>query len=159
MSRVSLREATPEDLPFLETWYDEAATAAAGAREPPEPGELRRRFGRPASTLLVVSRPAQPDPIGLLEYHADGPWVFIELLAMMAGQRGWGYGSEAVRLLEEHARTAQFAAAIPPRNGLAVYFWRLLGFRPARPGDPLWPRSPRGDMLTMVRAAPTHART
>ena len=66
----------------------------------------------------------------------------MPFIALAKAYRGWGYGSEAVRLLEEWAvreRIAErFRADVDVRNGLGLYFWLRLGYRPADGGQDTW---------------------
>jgi hypothetical protein len=64
--------------------------------------------------------------------------------------RGWGYGSEAVGLLERDNPAARFIARVDPADGLNLYFWLRLGYRPERSVEDVLVG--RGDgMITMVR--------
>jgi GNAT superfamily N-acetyltransferase len=64
----------------------------------------------------------------------------VEFIALAEAYRGWGYGSETVRLLEEWAireeLAERFRAEVSARNGLGLYFWLRLGYRPAEGGNP-----------------------
>ena len=102
-------------------------------------------------TYEIVHR-ADGAVIGEVECRADDPaagWLAVGPIAVAAGQRGWGYGSEAVRLLEAEAKAARFRADIDAGNGLALYFWLRLGYRPARPGEV--PGGVSRGIITMVR--------
>jgi hypothetical protein len=156
VTRVSIRPARPADLPLIEPWYAEAARAVIGEPIDVPDGELRSRFD--AGGLMVVERAGDdwvpvPDwhgPVGLIQHHDAGHATEIAFLAMAAGQRGWGFGSEAVRLLEAQQNVGRYIVHIAPRNGLAVYFWRLLGYRPAHASEAVQ-RTDAGDMIAMVR--------
>jgi len=83
---------------------------------------------------------ASKAPIGFIRYkHKAGDAVEIVFLAIEPALRGWGYGSEAVRLLEEHSLREgwgnSFQAEVPAHNGLNLYFWLRLGYRPVRTED------------------------
>ena len=145
----------------MEPWYAEAVATAHGLREPPPGESLERRFSdaEAADTgLLLIAKAGDPAPIGLLQYRAGFPdkgWLAIDFLVLAAGRRGWGYGSGAVRLVEESAGESQhvtrFLAEVDARNGLALYFWLRLGYRPARPDEIFW-RAPNEDgIIAMVR--------
>jgi GNAT superfamily N-acetyltransferase len=87
-----------------------------------------------------------------MDYRADDPargWLSVGFIALAAAQRGWGYGSEAVRLVEAEAKAARFRADVDAGNGLALYFWLRLGYRPARPEEV--PGKPPRGIITMVR--------
>jgi hypothetical protein len=102
--------------------------------------------------MLVVARTEDPSPAGVLAYEpaADG-WLEFLFVAMRADLRGWGYGSEAVRLVEDAGVARRFAAGVTGGNGLGVYFWSRLGYRPEPPGEVAWRRARAGDMITMIR--------
>jgi hypothetical protein len=79
-------------------------------------------------------------PEGVLSRSA----VVIDALAIRAGLRNLGYGAEAVYCLEATYPDAQVYAAIPRFNGLALYFWLRVGYRPVRlDEDPAMVHDPR----------------
>jgi len=104
------------------------------------------------SEALVIARVDDPVPIGLLIYRqrVDG-WLEFRFLALAKGLRGWGYGSEAVTLIEESGRAQRFAAEVYAGNGLGLFFWLRMGYRPAVPGELPWRERGRGDKIAMVR--------
>jgi hypothetical protein len=155
-ARITLREATARDLPMIEPWYEEAALVVDGGAIPDGEPDLRSRFD--AGGLWVIEREA---PIGLLEGVVGWPaagWVTVEWLALAAGKRGWGYGSEAVRRFEALHGGAWFLAQIAPRNGLALYFWLRMGYRPARAEEVFWREPNEGGIIAMVRETPLSAK-
>lgn len=144
--RVLLRPLVDADLPSIEPLYPEAAGRPAAALADPDAG------------LLAISRRDDPTPIGLIDFRTGLPaagWLTIGFIAVAAPYRGHGYGSEAVRLLEDDAlrrgTAGRFRADVPMSNGLGVYFWLRLGYRPALPEERLWPASAAADGLSMVR--------
>ena len=140
-ARVALRPLTEDDIALVQLRHEEAAAAASMATPDAD--------ARP----LAIVRECDGTVIGLLDYRADSPgrgWLSVGFIALAAGRRGWGYGSEAVRLLEGEAKAKRFLARVDERNGLGLYFWLRLGYRPAGP-DEVPGRPPRG-MITMVRA-------
>lgn len=57
----------------------------------------------------------------------------VEALEVAEGERGWGYGSEAVRQLEGllgERGVEGFAVAVDCQDGLGLFFWLRLGYRP-----------------------------
>jgi hypothetical protein len=151
-SRITLRRAKKSDLPLIERWYEEAAQVADGGSIPEGDPDLRGRFD--AGGLWVITKPGSPAPIGVLDEAPNWPdtgWTTIEFIALAVGQRGWGYGSEAVREIEEKHRQTRFLAQIDPRNGLALYFWLRLGYRPAHSGEIFWRAPEEGGIIAMIR--------
>jgi GNAT superfamily N-acetyltransferase len=149
-ARIALRVAGARDLESIAGWYAEAVRTATGAADAAPPAT------RPGT--LAISLPGQDQPAGVLEFAAGKPhegWLQVRFIAMERSLRGWGYGSEAMRLLEDLARqradVRRFWAHVRPANGLNVYFWLRLGYRPALPQDGL-PHPTDG--LIMVYAAP-----
>jgi len=115
------------------------------------PPRVRLRQVAGASTY-EIARGDGGAVIGEVECRADDPatgWLTIGPIAVGEGQRGWGYGSEAVRLLEAAGKAERFLARVDAGDGLGLYFWLRLGYRRARPGE-VPGRRPRG-MITMVR--------
>jgi ribosomal protein S18 acetylase RimI-like enzyme len=93
---------------------------------------------------------AKGEEIGFIEVASEGQRLDVLWIELEAGHRGWGHGSEAVRLLEVEAarRGATSARAeVPVGNGLALYFWLRSGYRP----DERAAGAAVGDRLTMVR--------
>lgn len=102
---------------------------------------------------FVVVREGDGRRIGRVECWPSCPgpgWLAITGIEIAQGERGWGYGSEAVRSLEGWARergmAKRFAAAVEPENGLGLYFWLRLGYRPAVAGE-----APRDGRFWLVR--------
>lgn len=153
--RVRLRPVKAGDLPQIEPWYAEALAAAYTERS------LEQRFAdaKTAGCDLLAIAGGDGAVRGLLDYRLNDPadgWLTTVLIAMAAGQRGWGYGSEAMRLLESRHRNARFHARIDPRNGLALYFWLRLGYRPARPDEVFWRVPNDGGIIAMIRDSGSH---
>ena len=114
---------------------------------------MRLRPRRRAGPLTYeIVRGADGVVIGRVECRADKPaagWLTVGWIEVAEGERGWGYGSEAVRLLEVEGKAERFLARVDTGNGLGLYFWLRLGYRPARPGE-VPGRAPRG-IIAMVR--------
>lgn len=157
-TRVILRHIEDEDLPRIEPWLDEAAAAGI-----PHPLPLSRGAGEGRSVgprsrgALVIQRIAEDEPIGIVEYTATDGWLTVLFIALAKAYRGWGYGSEAVRLLEEWAIregiAERFRAEVDVGNGLGLYFWLRLGYRPAGRDEFGWRRERERDTMAMVRVA------
>jgi RimJ/RimL family protein N-acetyltransferase len=149
-ARVRLREMDREDPTAIASWYDEAATSAYEGRS------LEQLF-RTTGVLLMVAEPDAAEPIGVLEYVVKDGSLAIRFIALAKAYRGWGYGSEAVRLVEEWAVregvAERFRADVDVRNGLGLYFWLRLGYRPAGSGEFDWQRNEARDKMPMVRLA------
>jgi len=121
--RVALRPWRQDDIAAVEAWYDEAARTDLND-------------GR-----LAITLPGEDTPIGIIHYRADYPgtgWLTIGCVGLAPALRVRGYGSEAVLLLEEQALrlglASRFRAQVEPSNGLALYFWLRLGYRPVAAG-------------------------
>ena len=123
--RIALRPLSEDDIAAIAPWYQEAVAAAMI-----RPDSAARR--------LAIVRQSDGTVIGLLDYRENSPgrgWLSVSFIALARGQRGWGYGSEAVRLIEAEGNAERFCAKVDARNGLGLYFWLRLGYRPARPGE------------------------
>ncbi len=77
-------------------------------------------------------------PIGLASYELDGERLLIHELAVAAEHRDRGYGAEAVFTIETLSGAAESYALVPLANGLAVYFWLRIGYRPRFRSRPEW---------------------
>ncbi|HKZ51107.1 MAG TPA: GNAT family N-acetyltransferase, partial [Dehalococcoidia bacterium] len=77
-------------------------------------------------------------PLGFLGYELTGGWLTFRFLVLAPEEQGRGLGSEAVLLLEAEARrrglARRFRAQAAPDNGLVLYFWLRLGYRPLAEG-------------------------
>ncbi|MFQ5473307.1 MAG: GNAT family N-acetyltransferase, partial [Dehalococcoidia bacterium] len=94
----------------------------------------------------VVERKSDGAPIGIVDHRVSEPaegWATFGAIVMSDGQRGWGYGAEAVGLIEDHVMKREgvrrFRARVDKRIGLALYFWLRRGYRPARAEEAFWP--------------------
>ncbi|MEX0683593.1 MAG: hypothetical protein WD904_05755 [Dehalococcoidia bacterium] len=157
-ARIVLRPILPGDMPAVEEWWPEAAAVVRGRRDP----EIIDFASALASfqmiegngATLVIARSADPAPIGLVTYRAGSPaagWLTVEFLALSVGRRGWGFGSEAVRLIESAGLAERFLASVYVRNGLGLYFWLRMGYRPVRPEEAFWREREPEDIISMVR--------
>jgi RimJ/RimL family protein N-acetyltransferase len=106
----------------------------------------------------VIVRKSDGAPVGIVEHKAADPandWATFGAIVMSDGQRGWGFGSEAVHLIEEHLLRREgvrrFRARFDKRIGLALYFWLRRGYRPARPDEAFWPAHDSDDIICMIR--------
>lgn len=116
-ARVRLRPMRPGDAPLIES--------------------LRTGAGHPeiGGDTLVITRTGEDFPIGMLDYRVDDPAsATIAWIALTEGARRWGLGVDAVLLFEEEACRSwgvrQFRTEVNGRQGLSLYFWLRLGYRP-----------------------------
>jgi RimJ/RimL family protein N-acetyltransferase len=146
-SRIGVRVLRDEHHARVEAWYGEAASAAYQDRTIEE---------LHSGSLVAITPPGDDAPIGLIEYEVRDGWLDIPFIALAKPYRGWGYGSEALRLVEKWAVregvASRFRAAVDVRNGLGLYFWLRLGYRPAV-GEFDWPSGGERDKMPMVREA------
>jgi len=153
--RVSLRAVRDEELAGIGAWIEEAATVAGIPH--PRPLSRARERGERDSGVLVVERVGDENgPVGVVEYELNRGWLTVRFIALAKAYRGWGYGSEAVRLVEEWAvregMAERFRAAVALRNGLGLYFWLRLGYRPvSREENEAWRVETLEHRMAMVR--------
>ncbi|MGI8926998.1 MAG: GNAT family N-acetyltransferase [Tepidiformaceae bacterium] len=97
---------------------------------PREGARVRLQAGT-GPTVNVV-RLADEVVVGSAHISVSRGSLTIERLCIEEPFRGYGCGSEAVRLLLEAAsgRYRRVRAWAPPGLGLAVYFWSRMGLRP-----------------------------
>lgn len=125
----------------------------AKASEAPFVRELLDEFGCEAD-VLIIERCADREAVGVIEHRLDEPkkgWLTFGLVAMRDGLRGFGYGSEAVRLLEQRSAARRFRAEVAKSIGLAFYFWLRQGYRPAKPEEAFWPGDEESDIIHVIR--------
>jgi GNAT superfamily N-acetyltransferase len=110
---------------------------------------MGRMIDEAGGETLVIAMAGESAPIGLLVYRpAANGWLEVRFLALAKGLRGWGYGSEAVRLIEESGRAQRFVARVSAGNGLGLYFWLRMGYRP---GELPWREREPEDKIAMMR--------
>lgn len=124
--RLSLRPPQAAELPLLAAWLPGAQVGAHGYA-PLQVLALAEPSGRALGFLgYALGGPAPP--------LKEGPWLTIPFLVIDPQERGQGLGTEAILLLEGEARSRglarRFAAPVPLAEGLALYFWLRLGYRP-----------------------------
>lgn len=132
---------------------DRVVVRPAKRREAPFVGGLLDEFGCQAD-VLVIERRADGEAVGVIEHRDRNPkagWLTFGLVAMTDGLRGFGYGSEAVRLIEESSGAKRFRAKVAKSIGLAFYFWLRQGYRPASSEEAFWPADREGDIIHVIR--------
>lgn len=114
---------------------------------------LMEEFGCEAD-VQVIERREDRQPVGVIAYRDGEPragWLTFGLVAMRDGLRGFGFGSEAVRLIEAASGANHFRAEAAKSIGLAFYFWLRQGYRPATPEEAFWQADRDGDIIHVIR--------
>ncbi len=109
-------------------------------------------------SLLAITSREGGSTYGALAYRLGYPergWLSVEAVAVEPGLSGRGYDTEAVRLLEERGLASRFWATVRHDDGLGLYFWLRLGYRPAAVSQSPWPGGAPRDMMSMVRVPTT----
>jgi hypothetical protein len=140
--RVTLRPTLARDAAFVQTLT----------------GGLPERSDQSCSWQQhIIERRSDNTPVGFIEHRtgsATRGWATFGTMIVAGGVRGFGYGSEAVRLIE--ARLAKdgihrIRAQIDPRIGLAFYFWLRQGYRPPPQDDVSGPGDQASDIISVMR--------
>ena len=123
---------------------------------------LEETPGAADSSLLAITSREGDSIYGVLAYRLGYPergWLSVEAIAVEPGLSGQGYDAEAVRLLEgealERGLASRFWAPVRHDDGLGLYFWLRLGYRPALPGENPWSGGSGSDMIAMIRVGIT----
>lgn len=166
--RVTLRPLVPTDCTDVEPWLLEAIAAVEStkpsAHMPASLAALDPYVGArwPGAKVEAVVVDEQGiaglllwRTLSLLERRSQSALV-IEALTIRAGLRNLGYGAEAVYRLELAHPDAMAFAAIPRSNGLAIYFWLRVGYRPVWIDEDAVPGQDQ-ERLWMVRASSRNA--
>ncbi len=137
----ALRSAEPAP-----DWLPEAERAVLGA---PPGCRLRDRIDA-GDAVYWIRMPGQRGAaaIGALAAREESGALLWTWLAVGAERRHFGYGGAAVPLLERAAHRAGMRRGrvlVAARNGVALYFWLRLGYRP-RP-DARWPKPCAGTWM------------
>ncbi len=113
------------------------------------------------SPLAITCR-GDGSTIGVLAYRLGYPrqgWLSVEVVSVEPRLSGHGYDAEAVRLLEEgvleRGWASRFCAPVRHDDGLGLYFWLRLGYRPTAADESPWPGAAPRDMMTMIRVPAT----
>lgn len=113
-------------------------------------------------SLLAITSREGGSIYGVLAYRLGYPergWLSVEAVAVESGLSGQGYDTEAVRLLEgealERGLASRFWAPVRHDDGLGLYFWLRLGYRPALLGENPWPGGAPRDTMSMIRVPTT----
>ena len=105
-----------------------------------------------AGGFAIVRLPGR-ERIGEVRYRTEEGCLSFQRMEVGPEMRGLGYGSEAVRLVEADAAqrglAGRFRADISAGDGLALYFWLRLGYRPAA----AWRRDAEQGTISMIRTA------
>ena len=86
-----------------------------------------------------------------IEDGSEGPALVWQWFAVGAAWRAFGYGGAAVPIVERAATKLGATSArvrVPASNGVALYFWLRLGYRPVAQGA-----RPAGEVLPSIEAA------
>ncbi len=132
-------------------WLPEAEAASGGARDPcPLAGRIAAGDAvywlRPAGAAAAGREPA--DPIGACAARIEDATLVWTWLAVAADWRGFGYGGAAVPIVERAAMrlgATSGRALVPASNGIGLYFWLRLGYRPLPAPD--WPKPREGTWM------------
>jgi hypothetical protein len=127
---VTLRDPSPSDEAWLDTWLPAAATSVTYDLPTDNKHEraIIERDGVPAG-IVIWRRRTRPRNAAI-----------IELIATPPEQARCGSGMQAAALLEAQLRadgTRTLFAPASAVHGIAMYFWIRLGYRPLL--RPEWP--------------------
>jgi N-acetylglutamate synthase-like GNAT family acetyltransferase len=92
----------------------------------------RHRISRSAGGTIEVTRLTDTLVVGNVAVRIDRDVLEFQSVCIQDDARGYGAGTDTVRLLLAAATPmCRLATAFAPAdNGLAVYFWTRMGFRP-----------------------------
>ena len=110
-------------------WLPEAESALGGAGAPCPLGD-RIEAGDAVYWLCPAGAAA---PVGACAARVEEDALLWTWLAVEAEWRGYGYGGAAVPIVERAARrlgATSGRALVPATNGISLYFWLRLGYRP-----------------------------
>lgn len=170
--RRMLRDATPDDLPFLWEMLATCVTAepkwtADQARSTPTVAVYLEGWGRPGDVGFVAIEGDEPagEPIGAAWYRTftleQPAYGFVDetipelAVSCVAGARGRGVGRSLVEALLAHAHEAgieRLSLSVDPTNRGARWLYDDLGFVPLGPNV----AEESSTMVARTRPAPTH---
>lgn len=146
---AKLRPLRATGLDRLAAWLPDVAYAA-GCDRWTNDGELRAAIDNP--TILTTGSGYNC----FVAYQLGTPHAgaaLIRLLAVAPDSRRTGLGGRVALALEKRlassTKTTQIYVAVPPRNGIALYFWLRLGYRPLTKINA--PQAPTSSSAWMVR--------
>ena len=128
-------------------WLPEAERAV---RSPKSPCLLGDRIAAADGVYWIDARLPKPTrQVGAFAARVDAAALVWTWLAVDADWRAFGYGGAAVPVLERAALRAGCTNArvlTPQENGVGLYFWLRLGYRPIANGS--WPMPYDGTWMT-----------
>jgi hypothetical protein len=131
--RITIEDAAGPSAAFLEPWVQSARSEIYGRASDPAGVERLTAAGQwPEQAHAHQHRLIKLHslPIGLVTYELDGGRLLIHELAIARDHRDRGFGAEAVYTIEMLSKASESIAFVPVTNGLAVYFWLRIGYRP-----------------------------
>ena len=137
--RVQVGSASPPPTDVYD-WLPEAFAAIDGVRSRAEHPSTWLDLGAATSARwpgcnVASVHLSDERPCGFVVVEVDGAdhdAARIRALAIRRALRNLGYGGEVVEQLEAAVPRRRWYAVVPRGNGLAVYFWLRIGYRPVR---------------------------
>ncbi len=155
--RVALRLLSANDATALANWLPEAVALSQGEKKATdETKEKANALLTPGTDgIMAIAMREDDNPLGVIAYDAnDEDWLTLTFIAIRVDERRRGLGGEAVYAFEEEVTRRglmrRFRTPVHINNGLGVYFWLRVGYRPARSSD--FDMSSKGSNFWMVRA-------
>jgi GNAT superfamily N-acetyltransferase len=160
MSALSLRDATPDDIPLVVRFvrelaeYEKLAHLATGT----EAGFARLLFGTPARAAALIAR-WHDEPVGLALWFygvttfSAQPTLYVEDVFVVPAMRGHGIGRAIFRDLARRAVAedcARMEWSVLDWNAPSIAFYRSIG---ARPHEGWTTQRLAGEALTALAAA------
>ena len=150
--RVSLSKIVAKTLATsAPDWLAEAERAVLGA----DPGcSLSDQIHDGDAAYWIRVTRDRPDgsrerrTVGALAARQDNEWLVWQWLAVDVAMRAFGYGGASVPVVERAAKRVGLTGArvlVPASNGVALYFWLRLGYRPFPEGT--WRRPYEGTWM------------
>jgi ribosomal protein S18 acetylase RimI-like enzyme len=129
---IDLRSACSDDYTFALDLYLKAikplALAWVGWIDEEQEAQFANLW-RPDDTKIITLK---GEDIGWVEFRWTGDELFLKQLYITPEHQRQGVGSQVIRLLNEHARTAKSMALFVLKNNPAFQFYRRHGFEVVR---------------------------
>lgn len=123
---MALRPADSAALTAMQSWLVEAINLGAAVFST---GTVSELLSPPSGRAYLAA--VEDAPVGYVAVDCAEGLLVITALAVAPRCRNLGLGAEAVFSAERLFPEARCSRALVPlRNGLAVYFWLRIGYRP-----------------------------
>ena len=133
---LKIRPVKNEDCRLLWEWVNEPQVRAVAFNSEPVPWEehlewFRKKRSNPGCSILILTD-EKDFPVGQVRFDMESDKSAEIAISIASEQRGYGYGTEAIRLACDYFRRqkpiTEVAAYIKPENAPSIRAFQKAGF-------------------------------